>query len=181
MKNFSLTVLFLLSCFFSFSQEAKSFEKIILVDSINKASIFISINEWFAKTYNSANDVIQINDKEEGIIIGNGIIIYNYGKVSYSCSEGSLKYSIKVSVKNNKYKIELSNFIHTVNIGNNLKCQLGLINNSDLYSTSGMYKGIQNDVWNDIKLKIEQFSNSIFQSIESHTQKINTEKNKNDW
>jgi len=74
------------------AQENLTFEKVIVTDSVGKAMIFATINDWFATTYNSANDVIQMADKDAGIIIGNGSMSFSYGGLTYSCYEGYIKY-----------------------------------------------------------------------------------------
>ena len=65
----------------SFSQENLTFSKIIKADSVSKTELFVVINDWFASNYNSANDVIQMSDKDAGIIIGKGSLKYSYGKL----------------------------------------------------------------------------------------------------
>ena len=159
-------------CFFTLiavksnAQENLTFSKVIQTDSVGKTKIFTTINDWFATTYKSASDVIQMSDKEAGIIIGNGSMSYGFGKLAYSCYDGYIKYTIKIYVKDNKYKVELTNFMHS---GNGPQCNLGIITTSDVYTSSGMSKNAHNKVWEDIKLKIEQNSNDIFISLENKT------------
>jgi hypothetical protein len=163
------------------AQENVSFEKVIKVDSTKKAIIFATVNDWFASTYNSANDVIQMSDKEEGIIIGNGSMNYNYGKMSYSCYTGYIKYTIKVYVKDNRYKVVLTNFSHSVKAGNGQQCSLGMITSKELYATSGMSKKYHNNVWKDIKAKTESYSNEIRLSLKKKTSEKKSEKVSDDW
>lgn len=51
-----------------------SFENTVKVDGASKSDLYLRANEWFAKTFSSANSVIQMQDKEAGIIIGKGNI-----------------------------------------------------------------------------------------------------------
>lgn len=170
-----LSSLILASTIDSNGQEAITFSKVIQADSLNQAKLFTTINEWFASTYNSAKDVIQVADKEAGLIVGNGSMNYTYGKMAYRCYEGHITYTIKVSVKDNRYKVELTQFTHAVNFGNAPSCSLGLVSTSEFYATSGMSKNYHNNVWQDIKLKAEQYSMQIFDSLEKKT------KTKDDW
>lgn len=178
MKKLIFTSIFILSIFYSSSQNPISFSKVIQADSIGKASLFIAVNEWFATNYNSAKDVIQMADKEAGIISGVGTFAYTFGKLSYSCYEGKLQYNIKIEVKDNRYRVELTNFVHSNNPGNSADCELGLITDAEFYTTKGINKGTQNKTWNDIKIKAEQFAADIFTSIEST---INSIPEKSDW
>jgi len=174
-KIILLCFLVLASTIVSNGQEALTFSKVIQTDSVGKTKLFTTINEWFASTYNSAKDVIQVADKEAGLIVGNGSMNYTYGKIAYRCYEGQVTYTIKVYVKDNRYKVELTNFNHTVNTGNAPSCSLGPVSTSEVYATSGMSKSYHNNVWGDIKEKAQQYSMQIFDSLEKKT------KSKDDW
>ncbi len=157
----------------TYGQEGITFSKVIRVDSVGKAELFSTINDWFASTYNSANDVIQMADKEDGTIIGKGSMNYSFGKAVYGCYEGYINYTIKAYIKDNRYKIELSNFSH---VGNGSACSLSNITTAEFYATTGMSKNYQNNVWKDLKTKIELFSNDIFESLNKKTKSV-----KSDW
>lgn len=167
-KLFLLSLLLLSFNVLSYGQEPLSFVKVIRVDSIDKSKIFIDINQWFAKSYNSANDVIQMIDKDAGVLIGKGSFSYSYGRAIYGCWDGYINYTIKVEIKDNRYRIELSNFNHDAGS----VCSLGLITTSEVYATTGAQKNYQNNVWNDMKQKIDVFSTNIFNSLENTTNKL---------
>jgi hypothetical protein len=44
------------------------------VDSIKSTELYVRAHEWFAKTFKSAQSVIQLDDKEAGKILGKGSI-----------------------------------------------------------------------------------------------------------
>jgi len=165
----------------SYAQDNLTFSTVIKTENVGKAQLFLVINEWFASTYNSANNVIQMADKEAGIIVGNALFDYSYGKLVYGCYDGYIKYTIKVYIKDNRYKIELTNFNHSVQIGNSEYCSLGIITTADLYTTSGMSKKYHNNVWSNIKSKSETYSLGIFKSLENKTETISNIKNTDDW
>lgn len=177
---FFFIVMIFVSSFTLIAQDNLSFSKVIQTDSVGKATIFATINEWFATTYNSANDVLQMIDKEAGIITGNGLMAYDYGDMFYGCYTGNIKYTIKVYVKDNRYKVEITNFNHSGHIGTPA-CSLGLITNREVYTTSGMYKKSHNKIWNEIKVVAEQYSNTLFNSLENKTKKMNVENLGGDW
>ncbi len=180
-KIASLLLLIALSTINLFGQDALTYSKIISTDSVGKAKLFSIINEWFATTYNSANDVIQMTDKEEGVIIGSGSMSYSYGKMAYQCYEGFIKYTIKVYIKDNRYKVELTNFIHSVKQGNSSLCSLGTITNSEEFTTTGMSKNYHNTTWNDIKIKVEQYSTQLIDSLDKKTKNIKSDNDKSGW
>lgn len=162
------------------AQENLKFEKVIKTDSIGKNLLYSTINDWFATTYNSANDVIQMSDKDAGIIIGNGSMTYNR-KGMYTCYGGYIKYTIKIYVKDNRYKVVLTNFNHSVKAGNGAQCALGIVTAADVYATKGMSKRYHNKTWNDIKIKAEEYSNGIFLSLDKKTKNVKTETDEDDW
>lgn len=171
MQRNLFTVIFVMIAFIpSFSQEAITHSKVVQVDSVNKAALFSMVHEWFASTYNSANDVIQMADKEAGTIIGKGLLRYSYGKATYTCYEGTISYTIKVSVKDNRYKVELTNFIHTPDPGHG-PCGLGVITDQAPPTPKGFLKGYHQNVWADIKAKTDEFSKSAIASLEAKTKK----------
>ena len=151
------------------AQENLVFEKVIKTDSIEKILLYTIINEWFASTYNSANDVIQMADKDAGTIIGKGSISYNN-----KCYTGYIKYTIKISVRDHRYKVELNNFNHSAKIGNSASCTFGTLTTATKYTTKGISKKYHNRAWDDMKVTVEQYSNRIFESLEKKTKKIET-------
>lgn len=161
-----------------FAQDPFTLSKVIETDSVGKAVLFTAINDWFATTYKSANDVIQMADKESGIIVGNAITPYSYPNISYTCYGGHIKYTIKVYVKDNKIKVEMTNFIHEVRPSNSATCELGMITTAEEYATKGLYKNLHNNVWRDIKTKMDTYFNELALSIEGKTKSVKTD---NSW
>ena len=162
-----------------YSQESVEFTKVIESENLSKNEVFVIVNDWFASNYGSANQVIQISDKESGKLIGKALLSYSFGKLAYSCYEGKVNYTIKISIREGRFKIDINNFIHNVNIGNSNSCELGLITDAELHSTSGIFKRYHNKVWVDIKQKIEVYSENIFTSIENKI--LNYSKDDDDW
>jgi len=89
-----------------FKIEDKTLTGIFEVKEKTKAQIFTSINKWVSINYNSAKNVIQMNELESGILILKGI------------NEVSYKNPSKVTMPNNKYVSEFTtaNFAHLVEI-----------------------------------------------------------------
>jgi hypothetical protein len=81
----------------------KDFEKIIDMNN-SKDELYIKTNEWFVETFNSAESVIEFQDKEAGKIIGKyvlnditqGLYIYNIKQtISIDIKEGKVRIVIK--------------------------------------------------------------------------------------
>jgi hypothetical protein len=81
----------------------------------SKSEIYSSINRWVSVNYNSANNVIQMNDKEAGIMIVKGLntLIFNnptrstYPKTKAIPlkSELLLSHLLEIKVRDNKYRL----------------------------------------------------------------------------
>ena len=110
MKKF-ITVLVLA---FTLGMNAQVFE----VEGKSKDEIHSIINQWVAENYNSANDVIQMNDKEAGTIIVKGvtnITIKNLvGKILLKNNpyvteyvDIPIEYTLTVNIRDGKYRLIL--------------------------------------------------------------------------
>jgi hypothetical protein len=82
------------------------FTELVTVDSsLTQEILHYKAKEWFAQSFRSANDVIQMDDKDAGIIIGKGLFSTRY-------TVGDIHFTMKVQVKDGRYKYWISNFIH---------------------------------------------------------------------
>ena len=86
--------------------EEKTVTGVFEIKEKTKAEIFASINKWVSINYNSAKNVVQMNDLESGTIIIKGI------------NEMSYKNSMKELYPNNKYVQEytITKFNHLIEI-----------------------------------------------------------------
>jgi hypothetical protein len=85
----------------------------IFNSSKSKSEIFTAVNKWISLNYNSAQNVIQLNDSESGTIIIKGINEITYsnlaGKVISKSSPESntakFNHTIEINVKENKFRV----------------------------------------------------------------------------
>lgn len=106
------------------------FSDVISVDSVTSDELFLRARTWFAKTYKSSSDVLEVNDKQSGELSGNAAITYNYE--SFMAPDrtlsGFVRYQISVFVKDGRYRYELSNFRHEGSISLQSKWNTGPTN-----------------------------------------------------
>lgn len=132
MKKIFLIGILLLSSFFIFSEKkvwkdpnAKGlfpldangkiiYTEVIEMPNIAKDALYSRAYEWFAKTFNSAQNVIQMQDKEAGKIIGKGIFddMNSPGPLGMAGVKGYMKFTISIYLKDGKYKYEITDFVH---------------------------------------------------------------------
>lgn len=91
----------------TFAQGDYKLEK---VDSISKSKsqIYSETKQFIAEFWNSAKDVIQNDDKEEGLILVKGMTKTTIGS-GLSSLEFWYRYNVKFLMKDNKYKIVVEN------------------------------------------------------------------------
>lgn len=121
MKKLSLSALLLLFCIVSFAQEAQfpinpktnkiEYTAIVNVDStVTSDELYTRARSWFATAFKSANNVIQMDDRSTGTIIGKG----NFAIRPSTYQIGSrISFTIKIQVKNGRYRYLVNDLSHT--------------------------------------------------------------------
>lgn len=100
--------------------QSLTYEQIIDCGEQTKEQLYITLNHWFAESFNDANAVIKLNDKEAGVIIGVGYVAnvaqHVGGMSSYNVH---IKPVIKVDIKDKKIRVTytLQYYIIEQNIG----------------------------------------------------------------
>lgn len=86
--------------------DALTYVQVIPAPNKTKAQLYVLLNYWFTSTFNDANSVIKLNDKELGTIIAQGFVEgiaqHTGGMNSYYVN---LKPIIKCDIKDNKVRI----------------------------------------------------------------------------
>jgi len=86
------------------------YEGVIDQPGKSKIDLYNNARQWFVDYFKSSKDVIQNEDKDQGRIIGKGII-----KIPWKTFAGSgfydCKITIQVDVKNEKYRYKIYDFI----------------------------------------------------------------------
>jgi uncharacterized protein with TBP-like fold DUF4468 len=159
----------------SYSQDSLrtpvAYSEVIKIDTtLSSNELYLRARAWFAESYRSAQDVIQMDDKENGKIIGKGNIKYTSRIFAGSGgTKGWIRYTISIQVKNGRYKYEISDFYHEGNpLNSGDQLSFGLITNEiECPYKIGMWmsKGWRNKVWNDIKQTIDTNIRSLIESL----------------
>lgn len=91
-----------------------TYTEVVSVDtSINKQELYSRAREWFAKAYNSSQNVIQMDDKENGKIVGKALTQVYHKALGSNYPSGHINYTISIYLKDGRYKYEVTNFYHT--------------------------------------------------------------------
>lgn len=165
-----------------YGQDALTYTKVVQVDNISKGELYNRAKLWFATAYNSASDVLQMDDKEAGQIIGKAIIKYNPAFTRGSGqTKGKINYTIKVFVKDGRYKYEITDFVHDPYGDQYGKYSVGLITTEEeCPNPKPLAKKWSNKIWKDCK---DQIENNMITLIASLKQDMSTqvESENDDW
>lgn len=181
MKKIGLFFVIVLLSVCSYAQESLTFSRVIQAEGATKDAIYATLLDWISTNYKGIKSDSQVTDKDAGLIVKQGTFEYSKGGIAFSCYSGYVSYKLKFQIREGRYKAEVTSFIHDIKIGNSDGCRLGLITTAEEYGKGGMQKGANNKVWNDIKEKAENYSESIFDSLEELKYDAFSTDTKEDW
>lgn len=92
------------------------YTEIIQVQDISKDELYNRAHTWFVNAFKSAKDVIQMQDKESGKIMGKGAFQYSIGALLPVLD---MTVTITIIAKDGRYKYILNNFVrhYTASVG----------------------------------------------------------------
>lgn len=165
------------------AQEELSFSKVIKADSAsNKESLFVTMRSFLATYYKDSKRVIEMEDKDAGLIIGKATSIFNAHSLFLSAYDGFLDYNVKIQTKDGRVKVEVNHFFHHNIPGHQSAANLGVLTTSEVYATSGIQKKYHNKVWEMLKVQAENVSNNIFIEVEQALKNVTPNKlNDDNW
>lgn len=140
-------------------------DSIVVLDTIiKKDQLYAKGLEWFVTTYKNAQKIIQLQDKDAGLIVGKASMncIVKGGSL-LPATETYLSYTIKLAFKDGKIKYELTDFIQE---------GYGIIKDGEVLKASGkgivknQYLGLQKCIYKEIAM-IETLLLDAFMKIKS--------------
>ena len=106
--------------------KALTYVRVIECDGTTKEQLYIILNHWFSMTFNDANSVIKLNDKDSGCLIGEGclagIATHVGGMLSYKVDARPV---IKLDIKDGKIRVTYTIQKYDVVIGGGAMAMLG--------------------------------------------------------
>lgn len=76
---------------------------------LSKDRIYIAAQSWFAKNLGKSNEALQIQNQQEGLIIGK-VVIPGAIKDGLGVSSFDLKLNVKIEAKDKKYRASFEDF-----------------------------------------------------------------------
>lgn len=113
-----LLIALLLIAFSSFAQQAVNMPKdsttskvayieVVEAEGVTAAELYSRAREWVSTSYKSANNVLQMDDKQEGKLIGKAYQDFVVPTAISKVTE-QMWYTFKIYVKDNKYRYEIT-------------------------------------------------------------------------
>ncbi len=130
--------------------EMRTFEKVIEVSGKAKDQIYIKANGWFVETFNSAESVIEFQDKEAGKIMGKYVFTYSEGVYTYS-----VKQTVDIEMKEGKIRVKVNNPLYKATSG------MGETYYNATYRALETQKGIERarKEWSELTQSLENYLN----------------------
>lgn len=161
-----------------------TYTEVVYVDSlVNKQELFSRAREWFAKAYKSSTNVIQMEDKENGKLVGKALMAVQFKAFigNQYFPGGYINYTISIYIKHGRYKYEVTDFYHTGEYVQNQKIPDGGPCEKMITETKGFWG---NSYKKTYLLFLYQMDNNIKALIESLKTALSTKglnPQKNDW
>lgn len=180
-------LLFLIIAFFTIGAFAQGnpikFDKVIQAEGKNVSVLYPTIRAWVATTFNSAQDVLQMDDAQNGIIICKGVFDYRApGGVTFRYIDGWVHYTLKIQVRDGRYKVTMSNFTHEASsLEWKSTWSFGLITDRDKYKEKGLQDKRWTKTWPDLKIKCKAYFNDITTSLQAATSNNVVLDTEDDW
>ncbi|WNI34664.1 DUF4468 domain-containing protein [Chryseobacterium sp. SG20098] len=135
------------------------------IDSLNakKEILFSGAKSWVSNTFNSSKSVIDMDDKDSGRIIGKAFLQDSKQHRCMSYYEiSSVSFKFTIDVKDNKYRIVLSDFNH---LGKQVSA--GSLDSDQAPAGFGFGCGKKNAqrVYDEIKLNVKDQSEKLFKDF----------------
>lgn len=128
--------------------EMRTYERIIETPGQTKDEIYIKANSWFVETFNSAESVIEFQDKEAGKIMGKYVFSYTEGVYTHI-----VKQTVDISIKDEKVRVIINNPLYKTTSG------LGETYYNATYSPLETQKGVDRAraEWIDLITSLENY------------------------
>jgi hypothetical protein len=152
-----------------------NFHEVVQVDSASKEQLYLRAKVFFANAFNSAKDVIQMDDREAGIIIGKG---WDNIFIKIALHQVPLKmwYSVKIQSKDGRYKCE----VYDISYQGETSVR-GYP--ADVFSNKNYFKanGQPRDVNEKYKLETIRKANEVLDAVQSAMRASSLGTKKDDW
>lgn len=155
-----------------------TFSKVIEIGDVDKGELYTRALSYFTYNYNSGDDVIQVKDKEKGLIIGKGIYPDIHIGGVLIISTFSIPHILRVDIKDGKVRVIITIQEYKVKVSDGKS-----IPNYNTFLVSERFpfaKDAQKKIMCNVIYKTVQRVKESFASIEKSLKEGNTTSDEND-
>ena len=190
MKKIYLFIIYTFSIFsVSHAQSVAplSFEEVIKVnktnesDTTSKEQIYSAIIEWIGTNYQSAKTILEIQDKDNGLIILNALFDFKCTGLSGMHYSGVIKYKMKIQVRDGRFKVTIGNFTHEAKKREQTFGLLTTLETRDKALVWGQPLKLENKIWKDAKNTSKKYAENMFLRLSQINFNKASQKNEDDW
>ncbi len=151
-----------------------TYTSVITVDSIKQKELYSNAKMWIGSSFKNANNVIQLDDRDNGQIIVKGCCEVYINMLGATYSEGLMFFTLTIKCKDGRYKYIFTNFTHKGNPRTSGSHDCGPIETDEFV---GGISGISKKQWNDMKIDCNSKIQNLIASLkESMAHKSTDEK-----
>jgi len=88
-----------------------TFDSVYTAPGIKKDSLYDGVKTWIAETFKSSKSVIELDDKANGNIIGNGVLDDITCGQTCMGKPHDVSFTMKVDIKDEKFRLSFSNIV----------------------------------------------------------------------
>jgi hypothetical protein len=157
------------------------FQEVVQVEGATRDQLYDAALLWFPSVFKSGKDVLQVQNKDAGMLVGTAIEPYEPPMLNASsCTRGTLRYHITVEVKEGRYRYTIDGFTHE---GGTPACKWGtgiswglLTTNRLSPSMKGFTSGMEQEMWGDMKRKAAAIAVDLARTLKARLSTATTEK-----
>ena len=152
------------------------FQEVVAVDGATRDQLYNAALAWFTEAFKSGKDVLQVQNREGGTLIGTGVAQYEpVVLMASSCTRGVLRYRVTVEGKDGRYRYTFDGFTHE---GGTSACKsegisFGLLTTDRLPPPQvgklkffgGLPDSGRIELWNDLKQKATAIAERLTKSL----------------
>jgi hypothetical protein len=165
-------------------REALGREEVVELSGVTSGELFLRARSWFADSFVDSKNVLEIADKEAGMLVGKGTSRYEPNVLGGSTGlRGHIRFVVKVLVKEGRYKYSISDFVHTGSSGGMYNMDCGSITADPeppeiLCGTRGT-KGWKAKLWPHLQQECRRTVDRLSESLKAHMTKAS--ESSGDW
>lgn len=155
-------------CAFAQDSKALSYVEVVPVENTTANELFDRAEIWVSQTFKNPDKVTRIKNKENGQIILNPSMNFDYSKTyGRALVKGTINYVIKINSREGRYRIEITDFYHTAS------SSFGLITTSEEAPRLAKREAQsqlkwEKEVWDEVRVKVKREIAIIASSIKQY-------------